>query len=156
MQSSATIHELLNDVLTAELTAVNQYYVHYKMCANWGYGRLAEKIRHESFGEMKHADAVLERVLFLEGVPNMARLGSVRIGENVREQLEVDLELEQTHVGRLSRAIETARQQGDEGTRLLLEGILGDSEEHVDWLETQLGLIGHLGEQLYLSTQVHS
>lgn len=155
MQSSTTIHELLNDVLTAELTAVNQYYVHYKMCANWGYDRLAEKIRHESFGEMKHADSVIERVLYLEGIPNMQRLGNVRIGETVPEQLEVDLELERTHVGRLNAGIEAARQQGDEGTRLLLDEILDDSEDHVDWLETQLALIAQLGEQLYLSTQVH-
>lgn len=154
MQSSPKIHDLLNDVLTAELTAVNQYFVHAKMCANWGYQHLADKIREESFGEMKHAEKVIERVLYLEGVPNMQRLANVRVGERVREQFDVDLDLERTHVGRLNAAIETAREVGDQGTRLLLEEILDDSEEHVDWLETQLELISQLGEEIYLSTQV--
>jgi bacterioferritin len=154
MQSSPTILELLNDVLTAELTAVNQYFVHYKICANWGYKHLAEKLREESFGEMKHADDVIERILFLQGVPNMQRLGPVRVGERVGEQFDVDLELESEHVRRLNAGIATCREQGDAGTRLLLEEIPEDSEEHVDWLETQLELVSQLGEQLYLSTQV--
>ena len=154
MQSSPSIHELLNDVLTAELTSVNQYFVHSKMCANWGYQHLAEKIRAESFEEMKHAEKVIDRLLYLEGVPNMQRLGNVRVGERVREQLDVDLDLERTHVARLNTAIESAREQGDQGTRLLLEEILEDSEDHVDWLETQLELVRQLGEELYLSTQV--
>lgn len=154
MQASPAMIELLNDVLTAELTAINQYYVHAKMCSNWGYHPLGDKLRDESFGEMKHADKVIERILFLEGVPNMQRLGNVRVGERVREQFEVDLALETEHVGRLNRGIEAARGAGDEGTRLLLDDILSDSEEHVDWLETQLGLMSQLGEELYLSTQV--
>jgi bacterioferritin len=154
MESSPTIHDLLNDVLTAELTSVNQYFVHAKMCANWGYRHLADKIREESFEEMKHAERVIERLLYLEGVPNMQRLGNIRIGERVREQFDVDLDLERTHVGRLNAGIDTAREQGDHGTRLLLEEILDDSEDHVDWLETQVELIRQVGEELYLSTQV--
>ncbi|MEW6475969.1 MAG: bacterioferritin [Actinomycetota bacterium] len=154
MKASEGIIDLLNDVLTAELTAINQYFIHAKMCSNWGYERIAEKIRHESFGEMKHAEKVIERVLFLEGIPNMQRLATVRIGERVKEQFEVDLALETEHVGRLNRGIEASRSSGDEGTRLLLDEILKESEEHVDWLETQLELIGQLGEQLYLSTAV--
>ena len=154
MESSPTIHDLLNDVLTAELTSVNQYFVHAKMCANWGYRHLADKIREESFGEMKHAEKVIERLLYLEGVPNMQRLGNIRIGERVREQFDVDLDLERTHVARLNAGIDTAREQGDHGTRLLLEEILDESEDHVDWLETQVELIRQVGEELYLSTQV--
>jgi bacterioferritin len=111
-------------------------------------------LRNESFGEMKHAEAVIDRVLFLEGVPNMQRLWNVRIGETVPEQFAIDLQLETEHVARLNKGIATSREQGDEGTRLLLDDILDDSEEHVDWLETQIGLVRSLGEQLYLSTQV--
>jgi bacterioferritin len=154
MESSPTIHDLLNDVLTAELTSVNQYFVHAKMCANWGYRHLADKIREESFGEMKHAEKVIERLLYLEGVPNMQRLGNIRIGERVREQFDVDLDLERTHVARLNAGIDTAREQADHGTRLLFEEILDDTEDHVDWLETQVELIRQVGEELYLSTQV--
>lgn len=154
MESSPTIHDLLNDVLTAELTSVNQYFVHAKMCANWGYQHLADKIREESFGEMKHAEKVIERLLYLEGVPNMQRLGNIRIGERVREQFDVDLDLERTHVARLNAGIDAAREQADHGTRLLFEEILDDTEDHVDWLETQVELIRQVGEELYLSTQV--
>lgn len=155
MQARAEIHELLNDVLTAELTAVNQYFLHAKMCTNWGYRRLGHKLREESFGEMKHAEKVIDRLLFLEGVPNLQRLGNILIGERVPEQFTVDLALETEHVGRLNRGIEACRQSGDEGSRLLLDEILEDSEEHVDWLETQIELISQLGEGLYLNTQVH-
>lgn len=154
MQSSPTMIDLLNDVLTAELTSVNQYFVHSKMCSNWGYDHLAEKLREEAMGEMKHAEEVIERILYLEGVPNMQRLGTVRVGEQVREQFDVDLALESEHVGRLNAGIDKCREEGDHGSRLLLEEILEDSEEHVDWLETQLELIRQLGEQLYLNTQV--
>lgn len=154
MQSTPTIIELLNDVLTAELTAVNQYFVHAKMCSNWGYERLAEKIRNEAFGEMKHAEKVIDRILYLEGVPNMQRLSNVRVGERVYEQFDVDLDLEREHVKRLNMGIDTCRGEGDHGSRLLLEEILEESEDHVNWLETQLELIRQVGEQLYLSTQV--
>ena len=154
MQSSPEIIELLNDVLTAELTAVNQYFIHSKMCDNWGYKRLAEHGREESFGEMKHAEQLIERILYLEGVPNMQRLATVRVGETVSEQINLELETEKDAIVRLAAGIEQCR-QSDEGTRLLLESILAAEEEHADWLETQLELIRQLGEGLYLNTQVH-
>ncbi len=154
MQSTPEIIELLNDVLTAELTAINQYYIHYKMQENWGYQRLASKGKSESFGEMKHADAIIERILYLEGVPNMQRLGAVRVGETVPEQLRAELETEKEAIARLAAGIEQCRRT-DEGSRLLLEEILDDEEDHADWLETQLGMIEHLGEGLYLNAQIH-
>jgi len=154
LQSTPEIIDLLNDVLTAELTAVNQYFIHAKMQSNWGYQRLADKGREESFGEMRHAEELIERVLYLEGVPNMQRLYPVKVGETVPEQLQAELDTEKAAITRLSAGIEQCRRT-DEGTRLLLERILHDEEEHADWLETQLGLIDSLGEGLYLNTQVH-
>ena len=154
MQSSKKIIELLNDVLTAELTAINQYFVHAKMQDNWGYKRLAEKGREESFGEMKHAEELIERILYLEGVPNMQRLFNVKVGENVPEQLQAELATEKDAITRLAAGIEQCRKT-DEGSRLLLERILAEEEEHADWLETQLELIRQLGEGLYLNTQVN-
>jgi len=153
MQSTPEIIELLNEVLTAELTAVNQYFVHAKMQSNWGYQRLADKGREESFGEMRHAEELIERILYFEGVPNMQRLFPVQVGETVPEQLRAELDTEKAAIGRLSAGIEQCR-RSDEGTRLLLERILAEEEEHADWLETQLGLIESLGEGLYLNTQV--
>ena len=155
MQSSPEIIELLNEVLTAELTAVNQYFIHSKMQDNWGYQRLAAHGREESFGEMKHAEMLIERILYLEGVPNMQRLGTVRIGETVTEQITLELETEKDAITRLAAGVEQCRRT-DEGSRLLLESILSSEEEHADWLETQLELIRQLGEGLYLNTQVHS
>jgi len=155
MQSSPEIIELLNDVLTAELTAINQYFVHAKMQANWGYRRLAEKGREESFGEMKHAEELIERILYLEGVPNMQRLYNVKVGETVTEQLKAELETEKEAIARLAAGVEQCR-RSDEGSRLLLERILHNEEEHADWIETQLELIRQMGEGLYLNTQVHS
>ena len=154
MQSTPEIIELLNDVLTAELTAVNQYFIHAKMQSNWGYQRLADKGREESFGEMRHAEELIERILYLEGVPNMQRLYPVKVGETVPEQLRAELDTEKAAITRLSTGVEQCRRT-DEGTRLLLERILHDEEEHADWLETQLGLIDSLGEGLYLNTQIH-
>jgi bacterioferritin len=154
MQSTPQIIELLNDVLTAELTAVNQYFIHAKMQSNWGYQRLADKGREESFGEMRHAEELIERILYLEGVPNMQRLHPVKVGETVPEQLRAELDTEKSAITRLAAGIEQCRRT-DEGSRLLLERILHDEEEHADWLETQLDLIGTLGEGLYLNTQVH-
>jgi bacterioferritin len=155
MQSSPEIIELLNEVLSAELTAVNQYFIHSKMQDNWGYKRLAERGREESFGEMKHAEQLIERIIYLEGVPNMQRLGTVRVGETVSEQLNLELDTEKDAIVRLAAGVEQCR-RSDEGTRLLLESILAAEEEHADWLETQLELIRQLGENLYLNTQVHS
>jgi bacterioferritin len=154
MQSTPEIIELLNDVLTAELTAINQYFIHYKMQENWGYKRLAGRGKDESFGEMKHAEELIERILYLEGVPNMQRLGPVKVGETVPEQLKAELQTEVEAIARLAAGVEQCRRT-DEGTRLLLEQILSDEEEHADWLETQLSMINDLGEGLYLNTQVN-
>jgi bacterioferritin len=154
MQSTPEIIELLNDVLTAELTAINQYFIHYKMQENWGYQRLAHKGKEESFGEMKHAEELIERILYLDGVPNMQRLFPVKIGETVPEQLKAELATETEAIARLSAGIEQCRRT-DEGTRLLLEQILHEEEEHADWLETQLSMITDIGEGLYLNAQIH-
>lgn len=149
----ATI-QLLNEVLTGELTAVNQYFCHARMCANWGYTRLAAHIQKESIDEMKHAQALIDRVLYLGGVPNVQRLGKINIGETVKEQLTVDLALENEALPRLNAGIEQLRQGGDNGTRLLLESILASEEHHVDWLEAQLELIAQIGEANYLAQQI--
>jgi bacterioferritin len=154
MQGHPEIIELLNDVLTAELTAINQYFGHAKIQQNWGYLRLAEHSRHESIDEMKHADTIIERILYLDGMPNLQRLGPVRLGEDPVEQLRLDLEVEVEAVGRFNRGIALCVQHGDNGTRDMLEEMLRSEEEHVDWIETQLRLVEHLGEPLYLSDQV--
>ena len=137
MQGDDAILELLNEVLTAELTAINQYFIHAKMCENWGYHRLADHGRNESIDEMKHAEALIERILYFDGVPNMMRLFPVRVGETVPEQFQVDVELEYTAVERLNRGINLAVDKDDNGTRELLAQILVSEEDHVDWLETQ-------------------
>ena len=148
------IIDLLNDVLTAELTAINQYFIHAKMCANWGFERLAHKVRAESIDEMKHADQVIERILFLEGVPNLQRLHKLHVGETVKEQLESDLALEHAGIKWLNEGIAAARTLGDNGTEDLFTKILVGEEAHTDWLETQLELIRQLGEAHYLAQQV--
>ncbi|GIU90512.1 MAG: bacterioferritin [Acidimicrobiia bacterium] len=154
MQGDARVIELLNEVLTAELTAVNQYFLHAKMCDNWGYERLAAHNRDESIGEMKDAERLVERILYLEGAPNLQRLGSVMVGENVPEQLALDLAVEREAIERLNRAIAACVEAGDNGSRELLEEILEGEEAHADWLETQLHLISELGEAHYLAQQV--
>ncbi len=154
MQGNPAIIELLNDVLTAELTAVNEYFLDAKMCANWGYDRLAENFREESIGEMKDADALVERVLYLDGMPNLQRLGSVRVGETVPEKLGLALELERAAIERLNAGIAACIAAGDHGTRELLDHILEGEEEHADWIETQLELIRQLGEAHYLAQQI--
>jgi bacterioferritin len=155
MKGNAKLITMLNDVLTGELTGVNQYFIHAKVCENWGYRRLAAANKKESIGEMKHADELIERILYLEGVPNMQRLGKVRVGETVPEQLKLDLSLEKEAVTLLNRAIALAVEVGDNGTRELLEDILTGEEEHIDWLEAQLELIKQVGEQNYLAQQIH-
>ena len=145
---------LLNDVLTGELTAVNQYFLHARICQSWGYHKLGEAIRKESIGEMIHAQKLIDRVLFLGGIPNVQRLGKVTIGETVKEMLHCDLAVENEAVPRLNAGIEQCRVAGDNGTRLLLEEILKSEEEHVDWIETQLELIQQLGEAHYLAQQI--
>lgn len=155
MKGNAKLIDALNEILTGELTSINQYFVHAKMCENWGYERLAHKNREESIGEMKHADELIERILFLEGVPNMQRLEKVRVGETVAEQLRLDLEAERVAIPRLNKAIALAVDVGDNTTRDLLEDILESEEDHVDWLEAQLELIKQVGEQNYLAQQIH-
>jgi bacterioferritin len=155
MQGDAAVIEALNDVLTAELTAINQYFVHHKMCENWGYEKLSRKKREESIEEMKHADEVIERILFLEGVPNMQRLSPVRVGEDPIEQHKLDLDLELAAVKRLNEAIALARESADNGTRELLESILENEEESVDWLEAQLHLVKEVGKQQYLAEMIN-
>jgi bacterioferritin len=154
MQGHPEIIELLNEVLTAELTAVNQYFGHAKMQGNWGYDRLADHSRAESIDEMRHADELIERILYLDGMPNLQRLGSVRLGEDPVEQLRLDLEVEREAVERFNRGIARCVELGDNGTRELLADMLTSEEDHVDWLETQLDLVDKLGEQLYLSEQM--
>ena len=154
MKADKKIIDVLNDVLTAELTAINQYFVHAEMCDNWGYDRLHDKIRKHSIGEMKHAEEVIERILFLDGIPNMQRLGKIDIGESVPEQLKVDLALEMDAVTRLNKHIETCNELDDNNTRHLLEEILEDEEEHIDWIESQLSLIDQVGVQNYLAAQI--
>ena len=155
MKGNTKTIDALNEILTAELTAINQYFVHAKMCENWGYDRLTEANRNESIGEMKHADTLIERILYLEGVPNMQRLGKVRVGETVPEQLKLDHKLELEAIPMLNKAIAFAVEVADNGTRELLEGILRSEEEHVDWLEAQFDLIKQVGEQNYLAQQIH-
>ena len=145
---------MLNDVLTAELTAINQYFIHAKMCANWGYDHLAEHIKDESIDEMKHADSIIERILFLEGVPNMQRLSGVRVGETVKEQFELDLQVEYEAVKRFNDGVALAVELADNTTRHMLEAMLVSEEDHADWLETQLELIRQIGEQNYLAQQL--
>jgi bacterioferritin len=154
MKGDPKIIEILNDVLTAELTAINQYFVHGEMCENWGYERLMHVIRKHSIGEMKHAEEVIERVLFLEGVPNVQRLGKINIGESVEEIMKLDLALELDALPRLNQGIETCRELGDNNTRHLLEEILEDEEEHIDWIEAQISLIQQVGIQNYLAQQI--
>lgn len=156
MKGHPQVIDLLNDVLTGELTAINQYFLHAKMMQNWGYTRLAAHVRHESIDEMKHADELIERVLFLEGLPNLQRLGKLLIGETVKEQFENDLKLEYEAHARLNAGLKLARDLGDGGTEDLVRKILVSEESHIDWLETQLELMKQLGEQAYLAEQLKS
>ena len=156
MQGDERVIEVLNEVLTNELTATNQYYLHFAMQKNWGFTKLAQHTYDESIDEMKHADQLIHRILFLEGHPNLQRLGSVRIGERVREQFEADMAIEVAAIDTLRRGIEVCKEAGDTVTRLLLEGILSSEEEHIDYLETQLSLMDTLGDQDYLALQVGS
>lgn len=154
MKGHDQVVTLLNDILTAELTAINQYFIHARMCENWGYKRLWKKLRDESIGEMRHADRLIERVLYLEGVPNVQRLGKVNVGQTVPEQLRLDLELERSAVAALNAGIEVCRGVGDNGSRDLLEEILESEESHIDWIEEQLELIKQVGEGHYLAQQI--
>ena len=154
MRGDDEIIELLNEQLTSELTAINQYFLHAKMQANWGFTKLAEHTRSESIDEMKHAERITDRILFLEGLPNYQRLFSLRIGQTVREQLESDLAIEVEVVERLRPGITMCRDKGDHTTATLFEEILADEEHHIDYIQTNLELIDKLGEQLYLAQLV--
>jgi bacterioferritin len=151
MQGDKQIIELLNEQLTAELTAINQYFLHAKMQENWGYTKLAQHTREESIDEMRHAERLTDRILFLEGLPNYQRLGTLHIGQTVEEQLRADLEVELSVVQRLRPGIKLMREKGDVTSARIFEDILADEEHHIDYLETELGLIGSLGVQLYLA-----
>jgi bacterioferritin len=155
MKGDPDVIDTLNAVLTSELTAINQYFIHHRMCDNWGYKRLSDRKRKESIDEMKHADKVIHRILFLDGVPNMQRLSPVRVGEDAVEQHKLDLALELEAVERLNKGIALAVAKGDNGTRELLEYILKEEEEGIDWLEAQLTLVQQVGVQGYLAQQIY-
>jgi bacterioferritin len=156
MKGEPQVIEVLNRALTVELTAINQYFCQAKMCKNWGYHKLAAKHYEESLGEMKHAEKLIDRILFLEGTPEIARYDVIRVGTDVKEQFENDLQLEMGGAKHYNYAIELCTKLKDNGTRDLLEPILVESEEHIDWLETQLHLIKTVGIQNYLQEQMGS
>ena len=155
MRGDPEVLELLNEVLTSELTAINQYFIHYRMLENFGYERLSKKKKEESIEEMQHADEIIERILFLDGVPNMQRLFPVKVGEEPVEMHKLDLELEKEAASRLNRGIALAVAKGDNGTRALFEKILKNEEDAIDWLETHLSLVEQLGRERYLAEQMH-
>jgi bacterioferritin len=155
MKGDPKVIDYLQEVLTGELTAINQYFLHAEMMDNWGYKRLAAKTRKESIEEMQHAERLLERMLYLDGSPNMKNLFPLRIGQSVKEQIQNDLQVEYEAVPRLNKAINTAVEAGDNGSRDLFESILKDEEEHVDYLEAQLHLIQEMGYENYLAQHIH-
>jgi len=154
MKGNENVVRLLNDVLCAELTAINQYFIHAMMCENWRYKRLAEHSRKESIEEMKHAEELIERILYLDGQPNMQKYMKINVGQTIPEQHSFDLALEMDAVERLNGGIALAIEKGDNGTRALLEKILVDEEEHIDWIEAQLQQIHDMGVENYLAQQV--
>lgn len=154
MQGDPQVIDVLNRALTIELTAINQYFCQAKMCDNWGFHKLAKKHYTESLGEMKHAERIIERILFLEGIPEIARYDVIRVGSDIKEQFGSDLKLELNGVGHYNAAIELCTRLKDNGTRDMLEPILAESEDHVDWLETQLYRIETVGIENYLTEQM--
>ena len=154
MKGSKEVIDLLNEVLAGELVAINQYFLHAKMCRNWGYLALADYIKKESIDEMRHAETLVDRILFLDGLPNLQRLDKLRIGTTVPEQLRSDLDVEYAAVKRLNDGIALCREKGDGTTEELFRKILVAEEDHVDWIETQLNLIDKLGEVAYLAEQI--
>jgi bacterioferritin len=151
MRGDERVIEFLNEQLTAELTAINQYFLHAKMQENFGWTKLAAHTRAESIDEMRHAEILTDRILFLEGLPNYQRLFSVRVGQTIGEMFTADMQVEVEAIDRLRRGIEHMRESGDHTSRRLFEDILADEETHVDYLETQLALLEQLGEPLYLA-----
>jgi bacterioferritin len=154
MKGDGVVIGILNEVLCAELTGINQYFIHAMMCHNWRYERLAKHSREESIEEMKHAEEIIDRILYLDGVPNMQKYMKINVGDTVPRQHELDLALEKTAVATLNRGLEACREKGDNGSRLLLEKLLRDEEEHVDWLEAQLHQIAEVGLENYLARQI--
>jgi bacterioferritin len=155
MKGNEKVLAYLQEVLTAELTAINQYFLHAEMCENWGYKKLAGITKKESIEEMQHAEALLERLLYLDGSPNMGNLFPLRIGQTVKEQVENDLALEYEAVARLNKAIACAVEAADNGSRELFEKILTDEEHHIDYLEAQLHMIREMGYENYLAQHMH-
>lgn len=155
MKGDQEVIDVLSEVLAAELAAINQYFLHSKMLENWGYKRLAKKKREESIEEMRDAEAIMNRILYFDGIPNMQRMNPVTVGEDAVEQHRCDLQLETAAVDRLNAGIALCREKGDNGTRALLESILKGEEEAIDWLETELHLVQEVGKERYLAQQIH-
>jgi len=154
MQGNPKVIALLNEALKEELTAINQYFLHAEMCENWHYNKLGDYIKKQSIDEMKHAEVLIERILFLDGTPNLTELMQLSIGKNVKEQLQSDLKLEINAVGMYNNAVKVCREEGDNASRELFERLLKNEEEHVDWLEAQLHQIKELGYERYLTQQI--
>jgi bacterioferritin len=155
VQAKEGVVERLNQILTNELTAINQYFLHAEMCKNWGYARLHHKLRDFSIDEMKDAQELIEHILYLEGLPNLQRLGTIRVGENVAEDLRLDADVERSAIGALAEAIAHCAQVGDFTTRGMLETMIAGEEEQLDWLETQQQTISQVGLENYLAQQIH-
>ena len=155
MKGNEQVIGVLNQVLRKELTGINQYFIHAKMCKNWGYERLYKVLWEESIGEMKHADEIIERIIFLEGVPNISAYDKILVGTSVKQQLENDLGLESAALTVLHPGIKTCVEVGDDSSRELLEHIVVDEEKHVDWIESQLHQMNEVGYQNYLAQQIH-
>jgi len=155
MKGNEKVIEVLNQVLRKELTGINQYFIHAKMCDNWGYDKLKKNSWDESIGEMKHADRIIERILFLEGIPNITAYDKIKVGSTVKQQLEYDLGLEIAALAVLHPGIKKCVEASDDASRELLEHILVDEEKHVDWIETQLHQIAEVGYQNYLAQQIN-
>jgi bacterioferritin len=154
MQGNPKVIALLNEALKEELTAINQYFLHAEMCENWHYDKLGDYIKKQSIDEMKHAEALIERILFLDGSPTLTELMKLSVGQNVKEQIESDLKLEINAVAMYNRAIQIARAESDNASSELFTRLLKDEEQHVDWLESQLHLIGEIGYERYLGQQM--
>ena len=154
MQGSPAILEFLNEALSAEMAAINQYFAHSKLCENWGWQRLATKYREESMEEMRDAELLIDRIILLDGMPNLQRIGSIRVGEDVREQLEADRDLEIAAIERFRAGVKLAVEEGDPGTREMLERLVIGEEEHLDWIDTQLTMIDDIGIELYTQAQI--